>query len=372
MGASKLFAGLSAPQPLKLDTQHLDAFLAKLLEAVKSTDIELQALREENAQFRAEIVSLRGAVQKSDDSHLQGVVAMLKEKVVVLEGKLFNMENKIKDKAEASALKEIRETAEAAARNANDLQAEVAQLKTDFTKQTKETKSMLAALQSQLTEQIHFLTDNKADKLEVAQISATTDNLVQVCDHNTSEMEQLKAIVREFMSKVDAAIAGKADVEDLKEKMGRMEVDDLINQLTHQLNQKLQRTNKELQELREDLDVILTMIMQDANIGAGMFKCLSCEKPVALHRPGPPPGSGREPIIIEGVDKNMYRANKDIADAGRYSPRWESSKTPDKRAAAASPTRRSSLGAAEKAREKTPQRRSMNRPSSAKVRSTVS
>eukprot|EP00961_Rhodomonas_salina_P216674 2927095-Rhodomonas_salina.1 len=24
---------------------------------------------------------------------------------------------------------------------------------------------------------------------------------------------------------------------------------------------------------------------QDANIGAGMLKCLSCEKPVALHRP---------------------------------------------------------------------------------------
>ena len=27
-----------------------------------------------------------------------------------------------------------------------------------------------------------------------------------------------------------------------------------------------------MQELREDLDVILTMIMQDANVGAGMLK----------------------------------------------------------------------------------------------------
>jgi hypothetical protein len=34
------------------------------------------------------------------------------------------------------------------------------------------------------------------------------------------------------------------------------------------------------QELREDLDVILTMLMQDAGVGAGMLKCLSCERPV--------------------------------------------------------------------------------------------
>lgn len=374
MGASKLFAGLNAPQPLKLDTQPLDAFLAKLLEAVKSTDAELQTLREENAALRSEVGSLRSTMQKSDNELLRSDIAMLKEKVVILEGKMYNAENKIQNKAEASTMQEIKETADAAARGVTDLQTELSGFKTEHTKQMKETKSTLSALQSQLTEQINVLTDTKANKADVLDIRHKADNAVQLCDQNTSEMESLKQLVRDFMSKVDAAIANKADIEDLREKMGRMEVDDLVNQLTHQLNEKLRRTNKELQELREDLDVILTMIMQDANIGAGMLKCLSCEKPVALHRPGPPPGSGREPVIIEGQDKAFYRAGKDVPDAGRYSPRWESSKTPtasDKRPGSAPAHRRSSLGAAEKLREKTPSKRSVARPSSAKVRSSV-
>lgn len=104
MGASKLFAGLNAPQPLKLDTQPLDAFLAKLLEAVKSTDAELQTLREENAALRSEVGSLRSTMQKSDNELLRSDIAMLKEKVVILEGKMYNAENKIQNKAEASTM----------------------------------------------------------------------------------------------------------------------------------------------------------------------------------------------------------------------------------------------------------------------------
>ena len=40
-----------------------------------------------------------------------------------------------------------------------------------------------------------------------------------------------------------------------------------------------------------------------------------------MHRPGPPPGSGREPIMTQGTDRQFYRAAKD----GSYSPRWQSS-----------------------------------------------
>ena len=81
---------------------------------------------------------------------------------------------------------------------------------------------------------------------------------------------------------IDAKIVHKADVEQLNDKMGRLETDDLLNQITNQLTEKLRRTGKDMQELREDLDVILTMIMQDASVGAGMLKCLSCERPVCV------------------------------------------------------------------------------------------
>jgi hypothetical protein len=37
-------------------------------------------------------------------------------------------------------------------------------------------------------------------------------------------------------------------------------------------------------------------------------------------RPGPPPGSGREPVIMQGQDRQMYRASKDEAS---YSPRFD-------------------------------------------------
>jgi len=38
------------------------------------------------------------------------------------------------------------------------------------------------------------------------------------------------------------------------------------HQITNQLTDKLRKTGKEMQELREDLDVILTMIMQVCDI----------------------------------------------------------------------------------------------------------
>mmetsp|Transcript_28555 Transcript_28555/g.58363 ORF Transcript_28555/g.58363 Transcript_28555/m.58363 type:complete len:377 (+) Transcript_28555:52-1182(+) len=373
---SKLFVGLNAPAPyLKVDTLPLDTFLAKLLDAVKSTDMELQALKDENATLKKDVAALKNQAKNSESESLRADIAILKEKVVVLEGKLYNMESKVQSKAESSALKEVKETAESASRCVTELQTDMTTFKGDLSKHVKETKSQLSGLQNQLTEQINVLTDTKADKKDMYDLRTKIDNAVRQCDQNTEDMEALKAVIKDFMSKVEAAIAGKADVDALNEKMGRMEVDDLLNQLNSSLDERLRRVNKDLQELREDLDVILTMIMQDANVGAGMLKCLSCEKPVALHRPGPPPGSGREPVILQGTDKNMYRANKDVPDAGRcYSPRWASSNTPDKQGrSTASPPRRSSIGGGatpDKPREKTPSKK-VTRPSSAKVRSSV-
>ena len=50
--------------------------------------------------------------------------------------------------------------------------------------------------------------------------------------------------------------------QDVASKMGRMECDDLLNKLSSLVNDKLRKVNKDTQELRDDLDVILTMLMQ--------------------------------------------------------------------------------------------------------------
>jgi hypothetical protein len=198
-----------------------------------------------------------------------------------------------------------------------------------------------------------LLSEQKANKADVTDLKNKVEAVVKSGDQIKVDMDALQRLVNEFVSGVDAKIAHKADIEQLNDKMGRLETDDLLNQITNQLTDKLRKTGKEMQELREDLDVILTMIMQDANVGAGMLKCLSCERPVALHRPGPPPGSGREPVITQGTDKLMYRASK---DDGRYSPRWASS----------SPAKGSSSSP-----DRVSPGRSRSRPSTAKTRTSI-
>eukprot|EP00293_Proteomonas_sulcata_P013327 CAMPEP_0184298980 /NCGR_PEP_ID=MMETSP1049-20130417/9691_1 /TAXON_ID=77928 /ORGANISM="Proteomonas sulcata, Strain CCMP704" /LENGTH=120 /DNA_ID=CAMNT_0026609281 /DNA_START=147 /DNA_END=509 /DNA_ORIENTATION=+ len=119
------------------------------------------------------------------------------------------------------------------------------------------------------------------------------------------------------------------------------------------------------------------MIMQDAKDGAGMFKCLSCEKPITLHRPG------IRPDTVQGTDGSLYRAGKESADTERYSPRWASSQTPGsssgrqssppKGVKSASPPRRQSISGPEKPPDSRPSSatKPKTRPSSAKVRATV-
>jgi len=245
------------------------------------------------------------------------------------------------------------------------IQTEFTTFQIENSKWSKGVDSKISSLQSSLNDQISRLSDQKANKTDVADLKSKVEAAVNSGNQIKVDMDALQRLVNEFVSSVDAKIAHKADVEQLNDKMGRLETDDLLNQITNQLTDKLRKTGKEMQELREDLDVILTMIMQDANVGAGMLKCLSCERPVALHRPGPPPGSGREPVVTQGTDKNMYRASKDPSERdGRYSPRWTSS-SPVKGGGGGSPMRRelSPGGQSRMSRG--------SRPSSAKTRTSV-
>ena len=101
------------------------------------------------------------------------------------------------------------------------------------------------------------LSDQKANKTDVDSPAKRVDGLTSSGSKLKDDMDALRKLIEEFVATVDAKIAHKADVE-------------LLNNMTD----KLRRTGKEMQKLREDLDVILNMIMQE-NVGA-VSQCIEC------------------------------------------------------------------------------------------------
>lgn len=322
---SKSFQGLAAPKAsLRIDSSPLDSFLEKLLSAVLQTDAELTKLRDENVALRKDVAALQSSDSKTMRVELNDVM----KRVLDLEIKLAAAENKLQQKADSSVLSEVRDQAEAGNRIATEVSNNFDSFKSDSSKQTKEIRSQISSVSNQLNEQISKLSETKANKSEMAQCSAKADNASQQCDKNTIDLRECLRSNAEFMAHAQAELAKKVGFDAINDKMGRMECDDLLKILSNEMQEKIRRGNKMMQEMREDIDVLLTMVMQDANMGAGttigMVHCISCQKPVAVHRPGPPPGTGREPVMVQGKDRNMYRGAKD-PDGGEYTPIWQSS-----------------------------------------------
>jgi hypothetical protein len=379
---SKLFQGLAAPKAsLRIDSSPLDSFLEKLLGAVLQTDAELTKLREENAALKKDVTALQASDARTMRVELNDVMKRVQD----LESKLMAAENKLQQKADSNDLAEIRDQAEAGNRTATEVSNNFDSFKSDTAKQTKEIRSQISSISNQLNEQISKLSESKANKSDMAQCATKAENAAQQCDRNTIDLRDCLKSNADFMAHAQAELAKKVGFDAINDKIGRMECDDLLKILSNELQEKIRRGNKTMQEMREDIDVLLTMVMQDANMGAGttigMVHCISCQKPVAVHRPGPPPGTGREPVIVQGKDRNMYRAAKD-PDGGEYTPIWQSSQItvtparaaqlPDTPPPAASPTvpdrRADRRASTDGAVAKSPLDKSRPRPASAKVR----
>ncbi len=309
---------------MKVDTTPLDSFLEKLLGAVIQTDAELAKLREENAALKRDVVAL----QASDARTMRVELTDVMKRVQELESKLAAADVKLQQKADNDALSEVREQAESGNRVAMEVSNNFANFKTDAAKQTKEIRTQISSMSNQLNEQISKLAESKANKSDMAQCSSKAENAAQQCEKNTIDLKECLRASAEFMARAEAELAKKVGFDAINDKIGRMECDDLLKILSNEMQDKMRRSNKTMQEMREDIDVLLTMVMQDANMGAGttmgMVHCISCQKPVAVHRPGPPAGTGREPVMVQGKDRNMYRASKD-PDGGEYTPIWQSS-----------------------------------------------
>ena len=288
--AFELFEQLQRPAngtaiSVKFDTSSIDSFLEKLLLAVKATNDEVVVLREDNKKLSDEVAALRQQVKSSDVGDLGTVTEELKARVQTLEDQLKTAEEKLSTKAEEADLGPLQTKADAAADAASRIQTDFTTFHIEHSKWSKSVDSRLSGLQSSLADQVNMLSEQKANRNDVDDVKSRVDTVAQTNAKIDAEMAALKASVVDFSASIDGKIINKADVGMLDDKMGRMETDDLLNQLSNQLSEKHRKVGKELQELREDLDVILTMIMQDANVGAGMLKCMSCERPVAMPRP---------------------------------------------------------------------------------------
>jgi uncharacterized protein CbrC (UPF0167 family) len=92
---------------------------------------------------------------------------------------------------------------------------------------------------------------------------------------------------------LDERLAKKADASALYDKIGRGEVGELLEALAARLQAAVGRSERRLEEMREEIDSMLALLLQNGDVASGMFKCLSCAKVVSFTKPSPAAGSGR-------------------------------------------------------------------------------
>ena len=236
MVQNKLFDGLKRPDiTVKLDTAPIDSFLERLLTAVKTTDEQIQQLKEENQKLTGEVSALKSLVKASDVGDLREQNIELRARVKSLEEKLKVAEGKIETKAEQADLVDIRQKAISAADAASAIQTDFTTFQTENPKWSKGVDSKLNNLQSNLNDQINLLQETKAANKDVLELKQKVEQGAKMGEKIKLDMDALQRLVNEFMTGIDAKIAHKADVEQLNDKMGRLETDDLLNQVTQVL-----------------------------------------------------------------------------------------------------------------------------------------
>ena len=79
----------------------------------------------------------------------------------------------------------------------------------------------------------------------------------------------------------------------LKDKATQKDCEEIVRPVNQDFNEKIVRCNRFIQSMREDVDVLLTMIMQDVHnsqsndvksTALGSVRCISCCRPVATPR----------------------------------------------------------------------------------------
>ena len=102
---------------------------------------------------------------------------------------------------------------------------------------------------------------------------------------------------RAFLTHSEMELARKVGMDAvqslMRDKATKKDCEDIIQSINYELDGKLLASNRLMQSVREDMDVVLTMIMQDVHnsqsndskgIASGLVQCISCCRPVATPR----------------------------------------------------------------------------------------
>ena len=130
---------------------------------------------------------------------------------------------------------------------------------------------------------------------KIDEMQSQVEESVKFCKKNTTELIDFRRMNRDFLSRCELELAKKVGMEAvqtlLREKATKRDCEEIIQSMNYEFDEKLMASNRFMQNLREDIDVVLTMIMQDVHnsqsndgrgVPSGAVHCISCFRPMAV------------------------------------------------------------------------------------------
>eukprot|EP00960_Hanusia_phi_P061611 764889-Hanusia_phi.AAC.8 len=270
--------------------KQLQAEQRVFLKKLEDSQQQITSLKHENDALKKELGDLTSI--KLHISELTNSLSQMKLKQESFEEFI---ENKNKESESVKILMDNMKQTKKESESIKDLEEKVEKVEREYVAFNSYSIKSINALQEELHQQSLLF----HDKVGYKELSLLKEEV-------TTASERLTTSIKEFETTVEDRLRGKADVTELKLKLDRYELDDLLSNFTRAFEEKLLSRGKAMQEIRDDVDAILALMVQDANVAAVTTQCLSCEKTSVNMRPGPPPGSGREPVLMEGSDGRFY------------------------------------------------------------------
>jgi hypothetical protein len=162
----------------------------------------------------------------------------------------------------------------------------------------EECSDILKAQSKQFLEQFRRTENQMQYNLEkIDEIETKAEQSVNICKKNTADLVENRKMNKDFIFRSEQEIAKKVGMDAvlmlLKDKATKNDCAEIVQSFNQDLNEKLIRCNRFIQNMREDVDVLLTMIMQDVHnsqsndaksTALGSVRCISCCRPVATPR----------------------------------------------------------------------------------------
>ena len=175
---------------------------------------------------------------------------------------------------------------------------ELKEVKSDIENMREETIGMIKSQNKVVSEQ--FQRTEKQIEYNLEKMDEVQSHAVEttgMCKKITAELLEFRRTNKEFISRSEQELAKKVGIEAvqmlLKDKATKKDCEEIIQNINYEFDEKLVRSNRFMQNLREDIDVLLTMIMQDVHesqskdakgTASGSVRCISCCRPIATPR----------------------------------------------------------------------------------------